>query len=177
MEDVFEFHYRSLVYYATRKTGDESKAEEFGSTALQKAWAKHESYESPEHLKNSLYTIVRNLCISLLRRRKIEEQRISKLMQLQSGDFDVNKAVDMEKVRAEILNWVWQEIDRQFDKRSADMLRLHFKDGLPDAEIAKVHQTTVGNVQKLRSRTLDKLRKLFGKNLFLLIILFLTNEL
>ena len=177
MEVVFDKFYRNLVNYAYRKIRMEDKAEEFGSAALQKAWERHDRYESPGHLKDSLYLIVRNACISLYRKREAEDKRLSQPEHLQSAAFEENMAVDTERAWVETLSRVWEEINRQLDKRSADMLRLHFEEGLPDAGIAERYRTTVRNVYKIRSLSLKKLRQVWGKDLFWMIILFLTSEL
>ena len=98
-------------------------------------------------------------------------------VQLQSDEFDVNKAVEPERVRAETLSRVWKEIDRQLDKQSADMLKLRFMAGMSDAEIARLYQIREAAVRGNRFRALEKLRKLFGNERFCLLIILFTNKL
>ena len=177
MDAAFETYFRKLVFYAARIIKDPRIAEELGSGALQKAWEIRRSYESLQHLNNSLYFILRNDCISLLRARTVESRGLSGFMQLQSDEFDVNKAVEPERVRAETLSRVWKEIDRQLDKQSADMLKLRFMAGLSDAEIARLYQIREAAVRGNRFRALEKLRKLFGNERFCLLIILFTNKL
>jgi RNA polymerase sigma-70 factor (ECF subfamily) len=177
MKVVFDRYYPKLVVYAEKYLFDLNEAEEIGLIALETAWERRNTYESSRHLNNELYIIARNESITLLRKHGREDKKVLALERLQSDAFDVNRAVDPERARAEALSRVWQEIYEALDKRSADMLRLHFKAGLPDAEIAEMHQTTVGNVQQRRSRALDKLRKLWGKDRFWMVIIFLVSKL
>jgi RNA polymerase sigma factor (sigma-70 family) len=177
MTVVFNTYFRKLVFHANKYLQNPDEAEDIGLIALEIAWERRKTYRSREHLDSGLYFNARNESITLLRKRGREDKKVLALERLQSDAFDVNRAVDPERARAEALNGVWQEIYEALDKRSADMLRLHFKAGLPDAEIAEVHQTTVGNVQQRRFRALEKLRKLWGKDRFWMVIIFLVSKL
>jgi RNA polymerase sigma-70 factor (ECF subfamily) len=177
MKPVFDQYYRKLVYYAMGIVGDMREAEEIVSDALRKAWQKRNTLETPMHLNNFLYRVVKNACISLLRTRKVEDRRQSELRELQSDESDENAPFDVDRARAEALSRIWQDVALHVGQKDADMLRLRFEGDLSDAEIAGLHQTNKDNVRLKRKRALDKLRKVFGKDRYWVLILLLTNGL
>jgi RNA polymerase sigma factor (sigma-70 family) len=115
-----------------------------------------------------------NQCISLIRKRKVEDRRNTELRQLQSDVTDINKAVDEERVRAEALNTLWEEVYGVLDKQNADMLWLRYVAGWSDAEIAEEYQIHKSTLRGMRKRALEKLRKVLGKDRFYLLILLLA---
>ncbi|HEV3412841.1 MAG TPA: sigma-70 family RNA polymerase sigma factor [Puia sp.] len=178
MNVVFKKYNRKLVYYAMKLLGDISEAEEIASGALQKAWDNRDAYQSPRHLNNSLYEIVKNDCISLIRKRGVEDRRRAEVIQrLQSDDFDINKALDDERARAETIRRIWQIVNENLDRQSAEMFWLRYEAGWSDARIAEFYQMHPDKVRGIRARTVRKLRKIFGNDWLWVLILLITNGL
>jgi RNA polymerase sigma-70 factor (ECF subfamily) len=170
IKELYRLYYRKAVYYAWQLLGQQEDAEESVTDCFSSLWQLRETFQSPRHLQNSIYRIIRNDCISRLRKLHTRKKTARGWSLLQGDQAEDGTATDLEKIRSELLEKVF-DIIKEMNHKQADVLYLTFFSDLSDAEIARIFQTTVNNVYLIRCRALKTLRsKLKNDSLWLFFI-------
>lgn len=161
-DHFYEVYYVSLVRYADGITGDEAEAEDIAIEAFMGLCKEASSLESPDHLRNFLYLVVKRRALDYLRRQK----RLKTCMQLylkEEGPGGIYPDPDME---FEILKEaVLEELDKVAEEvLSPELMKvflLNQRKRMPAAEIALV----LGKSPHTVSKQLGRIRELLVEHL------------
>jgi RNA polymerase sigma factor (sigma-70 family) len=112
----------------------------------------------PERFLGYAIQIINHVCSDTLRTaRKHEEMKEKQEGEDQPDPMELAVSEDMT-ARTELLDCLLKAISSLPNKESQSVILLGYFSGLPDAQIAEILKTSVGNVQVLRHRALARLR-------------------
>ena len=155
-EKQFILHFKTLYLplgmYAMRLTDDADVAEDLVQDSFIKAWNAIDCGDDIGSLKSYLYRVVRNECISYLRRQK--------------GNIDIadipdisDEAVDTSERDARL----WRAIDSLPDK-CREVFLLSKRDGFSNDEIAEELGISVKTVKNQMTKAYSRLRDALSVN-------------
>ena len=133
-----------LIGQARSILGDEDEAEDVVQDAMLKVWQLRDQLSPP--VDPLAFIIVRNLCISIIRRRQ-DTTRIE--------DMNIPPSADGEE--RQHIEKMMQMVEQLPDKQQT-ILRLRHMEGMEMADIAALLCTTETAVRKSLSRSLSLLR-------------------
>lgn len=162
LEGLFERYKKPVLNYALRVTGNHADAEDVTSDVMMTIIVKKESYQPIAKFSTWLFTIVRNSCISRLRKRK---NIFSMWMQNnQSGEYELLDVPDTEALpdhlvkEKELTAQVKKAIEKLPDtQREALVLREY--QNLSYEEISRILGCSLENVKILIFRARERLRQ------------------
>src|SRR6185437_2343303 len=165
---VFQEYYRPIYVYALKVLGDgHPDLDDVVNTAFTLAWEARDQIESPKHLRNYLYQVVRHRSTSAFRAhhasRKIAKRYLSKF-----NDTEAERPADLERVWSEVLDAVQKRLQYL---PNGHILRMAYIDGLSTKQIASILDTTENNVYIMKSRAIKRLRDDLGKKFPVVLVL------
>ncbi len=154
---LFEKLFPSMVVFATRILGDEDKAKDVTQDAFIKIWQKtDEDFADENALKAYLYVLVKNACISLIRK----ESRVGLDDIDQHGNIPSEKIILDEILREETYQMLASSINT-LSPQAQQVVNLALK-GLTNPEIAEHLNVSVNTVKTVKKRAYKALRDLLG---------------
>ncbi|MGH2776517.1 MAG: RNA polymerase sigma factor [Actinomycetota bacterium] len=153
---LFDAYYSSLRGLAVVILGHPEVAEEAVMEAFVKLYARWGRLESLDYPPAYLRRMVVNQCLSRLRRKRIEA-RVNELFHRQdemSRSSEVFGDADALEVWAAV---------RTLPPRQRLCVALRYVEDLPDREIARLLDCSVGTVKSQLSKARNKLARLLGK--------------
>ena len=167
-DSLFRQYYSALCLFANGYLKDESASEDLVQECFIKLWEQHTTIHQPTAVKSFLYTMVRNRCIDLLRKKKVKESNDSKFSYL-SNEWNKNELEQV--VTQETMRQIYEAIDT-LPAKMQQVFKLYYVEGKKYAEIAKVMHTSNDTVRQQKERAL-KLVKSKLPPLILAILFFL----
>jgi len=165
---VFQEYYRPIYVYALKILGDgHPDLDDVVNTAFTLAWEARDQIETPKHLRNYLYQVVRHRSTSVFRAQHASRKNAKRYL-TQFNDTEAEIPVDLERVWSEVLDVVHKRLQ---DLPNGHILRMAYIDGLSTKEIATILDTTENNVYIMKSRAIKRLRDHLGKNFPLVLVL------
>lgn len=171
-QEVFDEHYRGLLYYAKCFVSDADTARDVVQEVFSNFWLKRESIREKKAIKSFLYVSTRNKCIDFLRHAKIKyenEQRLSYF-------FDTEKKteylsdLEAEVTAASTLTLIHKAIEALPDKYK-EVVRLSFYEDLSLEEIASRLQLPYKTVYTQKNRAIERLKETFTRHSLLILII------
>lgn len=147
--------YPSLMLYARKflyDTDDGYYAEDFVQNAIYRAWKRRTSFDTIAGLKSFLYTVVRNDCLSHLRKAGARDRYVSSLA---TAGQEAHEGMAMDADVAGIIFGTLSELP----PRERIVLELGFFEGKSTGEIARLLDLSYSAVKKRKARALDMLRQ------------------
>lgn len=154
----FNLHYPGLLHFALGMLQVQEEAEEVVDDCFIRIWKRHSEYTSPGSLKAVLYLSVRNGCIDILRRRKLQARR---LQGLNGMDTEV-PPVHQLMIRTETLSEVYRALD-SLPPQCRQVFSLFYLEERSMAEIADMLELSINTVRNHKVRALVLLRGKLGK--------------
>ena len=154
---LVERHQQSIFRFAFGMLGPREEAQDITQETFLAAFVNLSRFDSaPASFSTWLFTIARNRCINLLKRRRNSE------------DHDLELVADVAMADPVLGEELSQQLDRALaslpvDQRSTFVLA-EIED-LPYAEIAQIEQTTLGTVKSRIHRAKTRLRSLLEHEL------------
>lgn len=152
----FELHFKALYLplgmYALRIVEDAEVAEDMVQEAFMKAWMAVESNNRIDSFRSYMYQIVRNECISHLRRQR-------EMISLDNVPDVDDETVDTSMRDARI----WQAIDK-LPERCREVFLLSKRDGLSNEEIADELGISIKTVKNQMTKAFARLREALSTN-------------
>lgn len=172
---VFELHYRSVLFFASSILKQDSYAEDIVIQTFTKAWDRRASFESPRHLENFLFLVTRNACISYLRAGRVIDNTAKEWDRLTRESSETTTPVDLERVQARLIEKLYEHL---MSLLGGEILRMSYLEGKSTREIAEELQITENSVYVKKFRSLKLLReRLQGEDPTLLILFLLLFKL
>jgi RNA polymerase sigma-70 factor (ECF subfamily) len=170
---VFDKYYRPVSYFAMKVLRDDTYAEDIVIEAFRKAWDNRGKFATPSHLKNFLYLVTRNECISHLRSTRVIRSTSQEWVRMSEDNETALSAVDLERVQTQIMEMIFEKLQ---ELPGGDVLRMSFIEGKSTKEIATELDISENNVYIIKSRSLKTLRTMLNKTEWMFFILiFLRN--
>lgn len=162
-KEFFEDFYPILCSFAFRflKTTDQS--EDVAQEALVKYWERKEDFEDVKSVKNFLYVVVRNRCLTLLKQSK-RNQDLSVVKTLESESFFKEIIINQETFH------LVQKAISELPDRQREIIKLALK-GVRNPEIALQLDITENTVKTSKRNAFKKLRELLKEHYYLLLFL------
>ncbi len=150
MENLFRYHYRPLCVFALHYLEDTDASEDVVQEAFGVLWEKLSSGEKVINRKGFLYTVVRNRCLDILRKRGAAGETIS--LDGYVGDIGEPTIED-----AEVEARLWTAIDK-LPEKCREIFLMSKRDGLKQEEIATELGISLQTVKNQVSKALKILK-------------------
>ena len=151
----FKEYYTALCFFANNILHNEDEAKDIVQDSFVKLWNTRNANYQSETVKSFLYTIVRNRCLNVLKRRKVMMKAEQELKE--SGAFSDHDQFD-EITHAEIVRQVFGAID-VLPTQMQKVFRLYYMEGKNYKEIASTLHTSSETVRKQKSIALKIIRQ------------------
>lgn len=156
-------------YFARRFVGDREVAEDITADTFIKLYRLHANFESLPNIQAFLRITARNACLNYLRDLKLKTQQKQDLLYLLMQDQE--KAFPEDQYQAELLQRIYEEIEK-LPRKSKQVFKLAYMEGLQNEEIAKLLNINYQSVKNQKARALKILRlALFNKGLLAVILI------
>lgn len=160
-----------LYHHAFRMLKSEEDAQDAVQEALLKVWRKLDSYSGTAAFSTWLYTIIHNVCLDILRKKKRtgEQSQIS-LYQNSNDEEEFEISVEdnapgpYENVQKKAAVSALKEAIAQLSQEHREVIVLRDIDGLDYDEIASITGASLGTVKSRISRARLALRKILEKD-------------
>ncbi|MBR4874321.1 MAG: RNA polymerase sigma factor [Clostridia bacterium] len=162
---------KKIINYAYRMLNDESDAEDAAQEALLKAWNKIDSFSGNSRFSTWLYTILNNVCLDILRKKKRtgEFSRVS-INQSNTDDEEYEIQIEdtsdgpFEQYRKKEAGKALEKAISELPQKYKEVILMRDIEGLEYDEIAKVINASLGTVKSRISRGRGALRKILEEN-------------
>jgi RNA polymerase sigma-70 factor (sigma-E family) len=143
--DFVAARWQALSRVAYLLTGDHGRAEDLLQTALVRAHRRWRHIDNPEHY---VRRVLVNLNNSWWRRRRITEHLTAQVPEREAADPHTDYDVRDE---------LWSAVLKLPPRMRAVLVLRYFED-LPEADVARILECSLGTVKSQTSRALDRLR-------------------
>jgi len=166
IKELFNEHYRRLVYFSTQFIGDKAAAEDIVQDSFVKFWNNFDSINlNGTSIKSFLYTSVKNASFNSIRHTKIAQQHIM----LQDGN-PVEEAVINAMIRSEVLDELYKALE-SLPYSCQQISRMGYIEGKKNYEIADELGISINTVKTQKQRALKLLRLKLSPEMFIALIL------
>lgn len=168
-QEIFRRHKRGVYGYILRYTGNEQESEEVFQDVFIKMHRAAPAWIPTAKLSTWLYTIVRNLCIDL-HRKKRTRHTISLDANFEEDDRTLHDVIASEEPNADTKSSdaeIGQVLEKALAKINPDqreVFLLRGKNGLKFEEIAEVLQVSVNTVKSRMRYACESLKKILEKS-------------
>lgn len=160
LKNLFDNFFKALSVFAFEYVQDRETAVEIVQNAYVELWDSRERLAHTDNLKAYLYTMVRNDCISFLRKKKHQPE----ITPLTSNDFLETNIIKWETIR------ILYDAIEQLSEQSRVIIN-HSLDGLKNQEIAELLNISPNTVHTVKKRAYKKLKELLKDHYYLLLII------
>lgn len=162
---------RRMVNYAFRMLRDVSDAEDAAQEAFLRAYRKLDSFHGDAAFSTWLYTILNNICLDMLRKRKRTGEQNQVSLNQSSADSDEYEIQiedaspgPYDSYRKKAAMKALEEAIAQLSDEHRAVIVMRDINGLEYDEIARITKTTLGTVKSRISRARIALRKILEKD-------------
>jgi len=167
-EQIFVELYGGLTYFAQEIVKDPEAAKDIVTDSMVILWGKNQDFENMRAIKAFMYITIRNACLNLLRRKKLEKSYFGVLKD--ELDEEVEKNRIMQAIfDAETLAAVNRAIET-LPPQARRVMKLTIE-GLSSEEIGAAMNVTEQTVRNTRGRARELLKPLLGGNTAALLLL------
>ena len=152
-DTIVERYVAPLNLFAVRIIGDSEAARDVVQDAFVYVWENRRKLKSADHLRNSLYLVVRNYSLNWLK-------RFSGSDKLTRDVVPAEEDISAEYVRAETARLLDEAIAR-LPEATARIIRLSLE-GLRQEQIAQRLDISLATVKAQKSKGIIKLREILG---------------
>jgi RNA polymerase sigma-70 factor (ECF subfamily) len=158
----FRQYYTPLCFFANSILHNQEEAKDIVQDSFVKLWDSQTIKERSETVKSFLYTVVRNKCVDLLRKKKVIEKAKLQLVKNYENDFEYFDEVAF----AEMMALVVSHIDL-LPSKMQEVIKLYYYEEKNYKEIADTLGTSPETVRNQKGKALKMIRR---KLLFLFAI-------
>ncbi len=152
---TFNEYYTQLILYAYRITDDQVAAEDIVEDAFISLWNKRSSLSEINSLKSYLFTIIRNMSFTWIRKNKRQIARKQATSSI-SESFDPTALETL--IYAEMMNEIYAAMEK-LPSQCKKVFKLHYIEGKKISEIAEELKISVGTVNTHKFRGIHILQK------------------
>lgn len=164
-DEVFTRFYAPLCQFATRYLSEPADAEDVVESLFLKLWKQRETFVDIDHTRMALYRATYRACLNHLRGRNRLQRREEEYARA-GGSTDDDFLPHL--LQAELVALIHREIDK-LPGQYAAVLKLSYRDGLKNEEIAEKLQLSTQTVKNYKHKGISLLRKHLPKSIYLLL--------
>ena len=172
-EELFRFYYPRLKKYAQYFLRNSGEAEDVVQDVFYQLWKERNMLKQDENISSFVFTLLKNKCLNIIKRRLVEEKYLDQLTALPSEELyhtSFEKAEDFIPFE-ELLNRELCKLIEQMPEKCGIAFRLKWIDGKKNREIAEEMQISTTMVDKHLAKGFSIAREKLNPNLFLLFLL------
>jgi RNA polymerase sigma-70 factor (family 1) len=151
-EEAFTYIYntykKQVFLYAKRFVEQVSDAEDLTAEAFIKMWQRKEQFDTTDGIAAFLHVTIRNSCYNFLRHAGVKRDNEKELLQILQSEEQA-EPFEIEKVRIELVNMIYQEVEK-LPAKMKEVFLLSYREGLKPAQIAERLQISVQTVKNQR---------------------------
>ena len=144
-KQIYEKYFPLMKYYGQNYIKDEQTIHDLIQEVFIKLWAKRKQFENENMIKNFLYKVMKNTCLTFIRNQKVKEKHAEFLKEEDIEESFLNKVIEIEVYS--ILGDVFDELPPTCKK----VYKLSLE-GLGHSEIAEELNITINTVKKHKNR-------------------------
>jgi len=151
---VFDKFYGQLTTFATSILNDPIAAEDVVSEAFVKLWKLDKDFTSVRHVKDFLYTIIKNSCVDVLRKTRTRtkiENNVVRSLELTENDIEKKYMV------SEIIEKLYERIN-QLPERTRKVFVLTYLEGYSRSEVAQLMNLSENTVRNMNLNGMNALK-------------------
>jgi len=174
-ESIFRLYYPRLKKYAGLMLNDKIEAEDLVQDVFYQVWKNRESLKLEKQFSSFVFTILRNRCLNILKRRVIQDKIAVSQSKLETEELyhisfqEEGHFISME----EKLTLELEGLLVDLPERCGEACRLKWIDGRKNHEIAAIMEISTTMVDKHLSRGLQAARSRMNPEMF---IFFVTSR-
>lgn len=158
-KDVFRMYFQPLCHLSRYYLEDEDEAKEIVQEAFVKLWEIRSNLHSNSNLGNFLFTLVKNNCLNILKRRQILLKHHEKIRWMELH----YQYKSLERIEADFLeiNELKEKIEfsiQKLPKHCSAVFKMSRLDGMKNNEIAKKLGISIKTVEAHLTKALKILR-------------------
>ncbi len=158
-QSIYQQYYTKLCFYATSILADDEESEEIVQNVIYKLWEQREKFNEIENLQSYLYRSVKNLCINIINRQKIEDKYKSEAwIELKNIELHAIEPLENNQEQEKKL----YEAIEQLPERCKEVLLLSKFQGMKNKEIAEHLDVSVKAIEASITRAFTLLRKMMN---------------
>jgi RNA polymerase sigma-70 factor (ECF subfamily) len=154
-EEIYDRYYSVLVRFCFCLIGDQEDSKDVTIQVLTILFKKHTDFTSLQNIKAFLYITARNMCFNQLKHTQRLTEKYKRYFKNRAED---DQEVFIDQVDTELFRLIQQSI-QELPPQCRKVIKLIYIDELKYKEVAEVLDTTIKNVENLRSYALKKLRE------------------
>lgn len=168
-EKLFKLYYPRLFNYASHFLADPFLTEDLIQEVFIEVWKRRKTFRNEKQFASYLFTMVKNRCLNVLKRKVIEEKYLTTQAQLNSEELYPISFVVEENFASmeERLSTVIEEIISEMPERCQEAFRLKWLEGKKIREIAETMGISTTMVDKHLAKGLEIARKKIPPGLML----------
>ena len=155
MAFVFHEYYPSLCYFANNILHDEKLAEDVVQDCFIKLWHKHKEINRPETIKSYLYSMVRNRCVSQLRKKKSKHGHETNLKYMLD---ECEENVMDQMIRSETMQQIFSALD-SLPPQCQKVFKMLYLEGKDCLEVASELQLSVSTIRNHKAKAIILLKQ------------------
>jgi RNA polymerase sigma-70 factor (ECF subfamily) len=165
---IYDLHYRAMCYYAERLIHNKQQAQDTAAEGFIKLLKKKHEFSKLAEIRSFLYTVTRNACFDYY--RSVKRHNLSHHEMLYIFE-PAEPAKDMEGINAEVIQEIYQEIEK-LPPQCRQVFKLLFFKGLNTEEAARELNISTKTVLNQKGKAIKLMRMaLLRKDLLIAIIL------
>lgn len=169
LKKLFLENFESICIFADRYLDDMEQAKDTVHEVFSRLLQHPEDIADIKNPKNYLYTVVRNQCIDLLRRRNLHKQFMDDSI---AGSRETDTFFETEMIREEVYSMLDKAIGN-LPKRSRNIILMKLE-GYKHKDIAQELGISINTVNTLKSLAYKTLRQSLTDEAFMLLLLLIA---
>jgi RNA polymerase sigma-70 factor (ECF subfamily) len=165
-DELYSKLYRKFCAFANNLINDPIEAGDQASEAFIKLWNYKKRFASLEHINHFLFVVIKNSCISYIRKNKRHAQVQQQLLKTGKSSEDL---IERKIQEADIFSRIYARIEALPEMRQK-IFKLTYLEGLSRAEVATQLGISESTVKNQNTEAMKTLRIFFGVEKLLVLI-------
>ena len=162
---VFDRYHRLLYALAYRYLKSGPEAEDAVQHTFMRLWEQRETFDFSEGLRSLLFTILKNYILNELRHQRIVLEKHEELLQQNSEEEDVMKALEDADFRRHL-----RSVIGKLPPQKQKICLMKIEQGLSNQEIADKLHITIPTVKSHYTQAIKQLRGMIDKLILILLV-------
>lgn len=158
-EHVYNLYFRQLYYFASKIVQDAEAAKDLTVDTFVKVLKTPRQFNSQEHLKRFLFTILRNACLDYRKSQDRHKKSHEEIRYLS----EIKEDIELAFIKSEAIKAIYQEIE-QLPPQCRQIIKLIFIEGQTVHEIAGRLNIAEQTVQNQKNRGVKLLKSALVRN-------------
>lgn len=155
-DQVFEYFYPALLYFAVAIIYNKQEGEDIVMDTFRKFWQLRNNFETVPNIKAFLYITTRNACFNYLKYAQRQTSNKKKWFDAATGEADEN--MERMMIESETLRIIYDAV-KQLPKKCRRVFELTYFEGMNNHEISKEMGISISTITSQRSRAIHLLKE------------------